>query len=73
MMRSFDEYIGGGFWIHVDGAHRAIIKTSTEGWYGGACTNTERSVPLHGPYRFARTAKKRALEKLDLLLSKDGE
>ena len=70
-MKSFNEYFGGGYWGRIDGGYRAIIKITREGWYGGACTNAERSVPLHGPYAFKRTAKKRALAQLALIRTED--
>lgn len=72
-MRSFDHFLGNGYWIYEDGKYRAIIKKSGNQWYGGACTNVERSVPLHGPYRFRRTAKKVALEYLALIREEDDE
>ena len=72
-MRSFNVYLGGGYWIHEDGKYRAIIKITREGWYGGACTNAERTIPLHGPYAFRRTAKKVALEYLALIREEDDE
>lgn len=72
-MHSFNEYQGGGYWIHQDEEYRAIIKITGEGWYAGACTNVERTVPLHGPYRFRRTAKKKALEQLALVRADDND
>jgi hypothetical protein len=70
-VRSFDEYFGGGYWAYIDGEYRAVVKITGEGWYGGACTNAERTVPLHGPYRFRRTAKKVALAQLALIREDD--
>jgi hypothetical protein len=70
-MRSFNDYLGGGYWAHIDGSYRAIIKKSGRHWYGGACTNEQRSVPLHGPYRLRRTAKKIALEYLSMIREED--
>jgi hypothetical protein len=70
-MKSFNEYLGAGYWTYVDGEYRAVIKISHNGWYGGACTNVERSVPLHGPYFFKRTAKKVALKYLALISAED--
>ena len=71
IVKHFNEYLGGGYWIYTEGKYRAIIKITREGWYGGACTNVERSVPLHGPYAFKRTARKVALKYLSLIREND--
>ena len=66
-MKQFNSYFGEGYWAHIDGFNRAFIKKSGKQWYGGACSNANRSVPLHGPYRLKRTAKKIALRQLSII------
>ena len=61
----FNEYVVGGYWVSRDGDYTAVIKVSAEGWYGGSTHTDDTSVPLHGPYRLKRTAKRKALEQLD--------
>ena len=60
----FNEYFGDGYWLSRDGDYTAIIKMSSDGWYGGSTHREATSVPLHGPYRLKRTAEKKALEQL---------
>lgn len=68
----FNEYVEGGYWIHRYKGYRAIIKVAADGWYGGACTEAERTVPLHGPFRFKFTAKRIAMEKLGKIYDEEN-
>jgi hypothetical protein len=70
-MKQFNHYFGSDYWVHMDGYYRAIIRHAEDGWYGGACMSSEKSAPLHGPYRFKYIAKKIALQQLELI--KDAE
>jgi hypothetical protein len=67
MLPSFNEYLGDGYWVCRTYKYVAVIRRATDGWYGGACRASNKSVPLHGPYRFKRTAKKKAMEQLTLV------
>lgn len=63
----------GGYWVYSDdptfglSSLRALIKITGEGWYAGAAEDGQSTVPLYGPYRLRRTAKRKALEQLALL------
>ena len=73
-MKSFNTYLGGGYWAHMDGDYRAIIKYAGDRqWYGGACTNVERTAPLYGPFLFKWYAKKIALAQLALVKADDQD
>jgi hypothetical protein len=75
----FNEDHGGGYWIYRESpsygisSHMAVIKKSGNLWFGGATESGATSVPLHGPYRLKRTAKKKALKCLALIREEDDE
>ena len=72
-MVKFSEYVGGGYWVRHEGQYEAVIKIAYDGWYGGATEYGATSVPLHGPYRLKRTAKKKAVSQLVALISEDEQ
>jgi hypothetical protein len=73
MIPNFNEYLGASYWAYRKDGYVAIIRLTTDGWYGGVSHADDKTVPLHGPYRFKRTAKKKALEQLTLVIAENSE